>query len=66
MTERSAGGPVVCIKGIHQKNRLAAQERRVKKWHDVPKRGITRAYSLELNIEYQLILFHFGWFLVGF
>ena len=48
-----------------KKKRLAAQERRVEKWRNAPKRGITWACSLELNSKYQLILFYFGWFLVG-
>ena len=53
-------------KGRLQKRKLTAQERRIKKWRDAPNRGITRACSLELNINYQLVLFYFGWFLDGF
>ena len=46
MTELSARGPVVWVKGVQEKNRLAAQERGVKKCRDAPKRGITQACSL--------------------
>ena len=67
VTEVGARGPIVCVKGVHERrNRLTAQKRKGNKWHDAPNRGITQAYSLGVNIKNQVVSSCFGWLLVGF
>ena len=45
---------------------VTMQKRRIKKGCDAPNRGIRQACSFEFNGKYQLVLFYFGWFMVGF